>query len=310
MPLTLDEIATTAVGATPQSDEPEFPVPAEPDLMAQTLPLPTAELIPSRAGRQDDASTQNNLDTVAAKARIIGSWKILGDTVPPYVPESAEAGGNASAVATSDVRAEAAAKAFAEAEAAMTSSRSPVGQSAVSAGAVSSGLAGPAADVLLASGFGSAHLPGAWHRESQRRAWPLRLATYRIAAVVFVASLLSMWPARGQWDLGVAPIWARVALLLGLLQLAYAAWLASIPDRASLWATMFVLMVVAVAYGTAGSLALTAPVDQSPPLGIEESMRSSAPVWCFEIMLVSILVAYISGHAALRVRKQAETEPL
>jgi hypothetical protein len=302
MPLTLEEIAATATPPPLPGIEPDYPVMAEPDLMAQTLPLPTAELIPKENARPDEAVPQINFDTVANKTKIIGSWKVLGDTVPPYVPEPTETNGNLPSAAGSTARSTAAAKAFADAEAAMSLRAEPVEHSSsngydLSAMDVKSGE--PLAPITEISAAG--RVP--WRREmARRRAWPLRPTVNRIAAAVAVAGLICVWPARTHWDLGIAPEWARAALLLAILQLAYAAWLASIPDRASLWSTMFVLMIVATIYGIAGAVALTTPVDQSPPLGIAESMRSSAPVWCFEIMLISIVIAYVSGHAALRIR--------
>ena len=49
---------------------------------------------------------------------------------------------------------------------------------------------------------------------------------------------------------------ARGALLAAVLELAYSVWLISIPHSTSLWASMFVLTIVATMYGAAAVLVL------------------------------------------------------
>ena len=66
-----------------------WPMRAEPDQMAQTLPLPTAELLPRRSAGAAEPAHDIGFDTAGHKAKIIGSWKVLGDVEPPYVPEPA-----------------------------------------------------------------------------------------------------------------------------------------------------------------------------------------------------------------------------
>ena len=131
-----------------------------------------------------------------------------------------------------------------------------------------------------------------------------RATVYRIAAALVLVSILSVWPALKYWDLGVAPGWARGVLLVALLQLAYAAWLVSIPDWASLWASMFVLAIVATLYGTTAAMTLATPMEHEPPLGLQ-SVRHAAPYWCGGVMLLTISAAYLCGHAAQRIRHAA-----
>jgi hypothetical protein len=135
-------------------------------------------------------------------------------------------------------------------------------------------------------------------------AWPLRPTVFRIAAALVFVSIVTIWPALRYWDLGVAPGWARGVLLVALLQLAYAAWLVSIPDWASLWGMMIVLAIVATIYGAAAAMMLATPMEHEPPLGLE-SVRHTAPYWCFGVMMLTISVAYVCGHAAQRIRLAA-----
>ncbi len=133
----------------------------------------------------------------------------------------------------------------------------------------------------------------------------LRATVYRIAAGLVFVSIVSMWPALRYWDLGVAPGWAQGVLLVAILQLAYAAWLVSIPDWASLWASMFVLAIVATLYGTTAAMTLATPMEHEPPLGLQ-SVRHAAPYWCFCMMLLTISAAYLCGHAAQQIRRTGQ----
>ena len=112
-----------------------------------------------------------------------------------------------------------------------------------------------------------------------------------------------MFPALRHWDLAVAPPWARVVLLLGLLQLAYAAWLASVPDWAALWAIMFVLAALATLYGAAGAAALAVPPHEALPLGLS-AVRQQMPLWCAMVAALTVAAAYWCGHLAQMLRRR------
>jgi hypothetical protein len=253
--------------------EPESPVMAEPDLMAQTLPLPTAELIPKRSAGAPDPAHEIGFDTAGHKGKIVGSWKVLGDVEPPYIPESALKRGAGAAVGTTSALVQ-------------TSPPLPAVRPTVSTTGNKKG------DILV-------------FQKSRMSPFFVRATVYRIAAGLVFVSVFSMWPALRYWDLGVAPGWARGVLLVAILQLAYAAWLVSIPDWASLWSTMFVLAIVATLYGTAAAMTLATPMEHEPPLGLQ-SVRHAAPGWCFCVMLLTISAAYLCGHAAQRIRRIAQ----
>lgn len=111
-----------------------------------------------------------------------------------------------------------------------------------------------------------------------------------------------MAPALRHWDLAAAPGWARVVLLLGLWQLAYAAWLATVPDWSALWAVMFVLAAQATLYGATAAAALAVPPHDELPLDLS-AVRRSAPLWCALVGALTITAAYWCGHLAQTIRR-------
>jgi len=117
-----------------------------------------------------------------------------------------------------------------------------------------------------------------------------------------ILSVATMAPALRHWDLAAAPPWARAVLLLSLLQLAYAAWLATVPDWGALWAAMFVLAALATLYAAAGAVALAMPWEDELPLGLS-AVRRQAPLWCAAVALLNIGAAYWCGQAAQTLRR-------
>ena len=116
---------------------------------------------------------------------------------------------------------------------------------------------------------------------------------------------LTMTPALRYWDLAAAPGWARAVMLLGLLELAYAAWLASVPDWGALWAVMFVLAAHATLYGAAAAAALAVPPHDELPLGLS-AVRGQAPLWCAMVAALTVAAAYWCGHLAQTMRRSQQ----
>jgi hypothetical protein len=297
MPISLSEMPPPddiAFAGQASAAEPDSPVVADAgadgvglDQMAQTLPLPTAELMPKRPLGAPEPAHDIGVDTAGHKARIIGSWKVLGDVEPPYVPEPTATRAPSAAVAAS-VAARTGPPPLPPANPTVAT---PDRERARRGSDDSSGAVAPKTLWLR-------------HPIAKGSVWPLHATAYRIAVGLTLVSLFSMWPALRYWDLGAAPGWARGVLLVALLQLAYAAWLVSIPDWASLWGMMFVLAIVATMYGTAAAMTLATPMEHEPPLGLQ-SVRHIAPYWCCCVMLLTISTAYLCGHAAQRIRHAA-----
>jgi hypothetical protein len=129
---------------------------------------------------------------------------------------------------------------------------------------------------------------------------------YYLAAAMAALSLYCIAPAISHLNLGAAPNWARVVVLLSVLQLAYAAWLASIPDWSTLRSSMIIFTVVAALYGLTMTVALSTPAENPLPLDLTD-VRRQAVLWCAGVVLLASLLAYGCGRAAWRWRKALES---
>ena len=132
-----------------------------------------------------------------------------------------------------------------------------------------------------------------------------RLTVYYLATAMGALSVFALAPALPHWNLGSAPGWARAIWLLSLLQLAYVAWVVSIPDWTTLWSSMIVFTIVAALYGLTMTVALTTPQADGVPLDLTD-VRRQAVLWCAGVMLLAFLVAYCCGRAAWRWRRTFE----
>jgi hypothetical protein len=132
-----------------------------------------------------------------------------------------------------------------------------------------------------------------------------RRTVYFLAVAMAALSLYCLVPALSHLNLAAAPNWARAALLLSLLQLAYAAWLASIPDWAALRSSMILFTVVAALYGLTMTITLSTPAENPLPFELGE-VRRQAVLWCASVVLLSSLLAYGCGRAAWRWRRMLQ----
>lgn len=128
--------------------------------------------------------------------------------------------------------------------------------------------------------------------DRRRRA---RQTAAALAAICFFGLLPAIW----HLNLAAAPGWARALLLGSLLELAFVAWMASIPDRATLWVMMIVLAAAATIYGTIASIALVTSLDSELPFGLS-NVRWPAFWWSALMMAASTAAAYFCGHEAQR----------
>jgi hypothetical protein len=129
---------------------------------------------------------------------------------------------------------------------------------------------------------------------------------YYLAAAMAALSLYCLAPAISHLNLGAAPNWARVVVLLSLLQLAYSVWLASIPDWSTLRSSMIIFTVVAALYGLTMTVALSTPTENPLPLDLTD-VRRQAVLWCAGVVLLASLLAYGCGRAAWRWRRTVES---
>lgn len=140
------------------------------------------------------------------------------------------------------------------------------------------------------------------HRRGSPLGVPERRAAYRTALALAGMCLVAIVPAVWQLNLSAAPGWARLLLLSSLLQLAFVGWMASIPDRASMWVLMIVMAAAATAYGAVASIALVISSDFDLPLDLS-AVRQAAFWWSALMMALSTAAAYHCGHTAQRWKR-------
>ena len=136
------------------------------------------------------------------------------------------------------------------------------------------------------------------------------VATVRgLAMILGLVIAFSVCPVfyLAHWNLAAAPGWARIVVLLAVVQAAYIAWMLNVPDWSSVWVAMLVFAAVSTLYGTATAIALATPIDQPMLLGMTE-VRHSAGAWCGSVLLVMSLATYLCGRTSAQWRRSFELE--
>ena len=131
--------------------------------------------------------------------------------------------------------------------------------------------------------------------EQAYRANPQQSETaYWLAAVLLFVIVFTSAPALGHLQLDAAPRWAQAMLLVAGLQLAYAAWLAIVPDwstvRVGAWMFAASAVLYAAACGWFG-------VAGGARTALEYAgQRGSAAGWCGVSAVVLALMSYACGQ--------------
>jgi len=120
-----------------------------------------------------------------------------------------------------------------------------------------------------------------------------------LAGVLGLLVLLAGLPALGHLNVASAPGWARALLLITLLQIAYLAWMAILPDWSTVWVAMLVFAAVATLYALAAGLAVATPPDRALPLGLGE-VRDKLARWSTAALLLGVLGTYLCGRTSVR----------
>ena len=163
--------------------------------------------------------------------------------------------------------------------------------------------------------------PAAWRRKRVTRGPTLmppdvyrpdegRLVTVRwLALILGLVVLFSTAPifAKMHWDLQTAPGWARLVVLMALLQAVYIAWMLNNPDWASVWVVMLVFAAVASIYGAATAMVIATPLDRPMLLGMEE-VRRTATGWCGAVLSAMSLATYLCGRNSAKWRRAFELQ--
>lgn len=131
-----------------------------------------------------------------------------------------------------------------------------------------------------------------------------------LLGLVVVFSLFPVFYLR-YLNLAAAPGWARIVLLVAVVEAAYIAWMLNAPDWASVWVVMLVFAAASAVYATAAAYAVATvvatPAAKPMLLGMDE-VRGSAGAWCGSVLSAMALATYLCGRTATRWRRTFELE--
>lgn len=130
-----------------------------------------------------------------------------------------------------------------------------------------------------------------------------------LAFFLVLAVLFSVVPAvlTTRLDLAAAAGWARLVLIVGLVQVGYVLWMVNRPDWASVWVVMLVFAAVAAIYAVATAIVTATPADKPMMLGMED-VRRTARIWTVAVLAVMSLAAYLCGRVSSRWHRMFELE--
>lgn len=150
---------------------------------------------------------------------------------------------------------------------------------------------------------GSLTRRSAGYRPDRGRAQTVRW----LAAVLGLVVLFSTLPAVRHWDLETAPGWARLVLLVAVLETVYVAWMLVTPDWSTVWVLMLVFAVATAGYAAATAIAAATAPDAPMPLGMG-GVRASAGRWCGSVLALHALATYLAGRMSVKWRRALELE--
>ena len=130
-----------------------------------------------------------------------------------------------------------------------------------------------------------------------------------LALILGVVVLFSTAPVfvKMHWNLQTAPGWARLVVLMVVLQGVYIAWMLNNPDWAAVWVVMLVFAAVASIYGAATAMVIATPLDRPMLLGMEE-VRHTATGWCGAVLSAMSLATYLCGRTSAKWRRAFELQ--
>jgi hypothetical protein len=148
--------------------------------------------------------------------------------------------------------------------------------------------------------------PARGYEPDQHKRWTV----YQLGTALILAAVFGMIPAflnvAEQWQLinspGVA-CWALMLFFVGVLQIAYAAYLIQVPDWSTAWVISLVTLGLATLYAMLLGLILLGREDSQVIQFLElvEHIHGNrAPGWCVIMLSLSCLLAYCSGRISVR----------
>jgi hypothetical protein len=149
------------------------------------------------------------------------------------------------------------------------------------------------------------HVPPDAYEAERRRIRAVQWLSLGLAAAVAFSLMPVCW--LHHLNVEAAPGWARLVLLLALVQAIYIAWMLNVPDWASVWVLMLVFASVSALYAMGAAMALATPLDHPMLLGMGE-VRHSALSWCGAVLLVMSLATYFCGRMSTQWRRKIERQ--
>ena len=122
-----------------------------------------------------------------------------------------------------------------------------------------------------------------------------------LAAGLALLALFQLIPIFRQPTFLSAPEWTRIVVLISAVELAYATWVAFLPDWSTVRVLMLVTASVAAIYALALSLVVFTPGTAPIVLGLGD-IRDQARLWCGAVLALTCLLSYICGHASFTWR--------
>lgn len=143
-------------------------------------------------------------------------------------------------------------------------------------------------------------LPRGYVAEPAQLRW-----AYTIALIAGGIAILSAWPALAALRHPPVAGWVWVVVGLSLVQVAYALWLAGLPDWSTLWIGMALGTILAALDGIGLAIAMATPVARSLPLGLDD-VRTTLGTWSAALLVLHGGLAYAAGWISARWRRDYE----
>lgn len=128
---------------------------------------------------------------------------------------------------------------------------------------------------------------------------------FQLAGIILAVALFSMSPAAWEtWDYLQAPDvplkkWALVLVVLGLVQIGYAIFIAQIPDWTSAWVVSLASLALAGGYGALLGIAVMS-AEESGLISLlqlnHEMADQKVTFWSIAMISATSLLSWYAGH--------------
>jgi hypothetical protein len=135
-------------------------------------------------------------------------------------------------------------------------------------------------------------------------------AAFYLSLVLAALAIFGVSPAVWEWyelwrnpDEPEVPPWVFALLITGVLQLAYAVYLAQVPDWSALWATTIATLAAAAAWAALLGTTLLGRDESALVLLFRYADKlegNRAAMWCFIMLCFTSVLAYFLGLTAVR----------